>query len=101
MFSRKKIMAVAGLVGGLAVTCTGMAQAHPGSGPGTCTQDPSGDIVCTQQIKGEVPANGVIPHQETCMPVQPTVLPAALGNGTTQFGHRVSCSPTTTVLPAS
>ncbi|MEU3858359.1 hypothetical protein AB0F03_13470 [Streptomyces sp. NPDC028722] len=99
MFSRKKLMAVAGLVGGLAVTCAGLAQAHVGSDPGACTRDESGAIICTQQIKGQVPADGVIPHQETCMPVQPTTLPAATGGGTTQFGPRVTCSPSTTALP--
>ncbi|MFB0617584.1 hypothetical protein [Streptomyces sp. AGS-58] len=99
MFSRKNITAVAGLVGGLTIACAGMAQAHAGSDPGTCTRDQSGAITCTQQIKGEVPPGGVLPHQETCMPVQPATLPAATGNGTTQFGPRVTCGPSTTVLP--
>ncbi|KOV64992.1 hypothetical protein [Streptomyces sp. MMG1121] len=100
MFSRKKIAAVSGLVGGLAVTCIGVAPAHAAASPGTCTRDILGNLSCTQRIKGEVPEGGTLPHQETCHPVEPTRLPAFLGQGVERLGPEVTCSPTTVGVPA-
>ena len=94
MFSRKKIAAVSGLVGGIALTCIGLTPAHA-AGPGTCTRDLLGGLTCTQRIKGVVPESGVLPHQETCKPVEPLRLPAVLGNGTDRLGPEVTCSPAT------
>jgi hypothetical protein len=99
MFSRKKIAAISGLVGGLAVASTGLTHAYAAGGPGTCTRDLLGSVTCTQRIEGELPADGVIPHQENCMPVQPLTLPAALGNGTTRLGPKVTCASTTSGAP--
>lgn len=93
MSSSKKIAAVLALAGGLVVICTGVTQA---AGPGSCNRDLLGNLSCSQHIVGEVPEGGVIPHQETCTPVQPLTLPAAFGNGTTQLGPKVTCSPATT-----
>ncbi|MDX2592859.1 MULTISPECIES: hypothetical protein [Streptomyces] len=100
MFSTKKIAAISGLVGGLVVASTGLAHAYAAANPGTCTRDLLGSVTCTQRITGEIPENGVIPHQENCMPVQPLTLPAALGNGTTRIGPKVSCTSTATGVPA-
>jgi hypothetical protein len=91
MLSRKKIAVVSGLVGGLAVTCAGVAQAYAVGGPGICTRDLQGNVSCIQRIQGELPEDGVIPHQENCMPTQPLTLPAALGNGTMRIGPEVTC----------
>ncbi|MER6028347.1 hypothetical protein [Streptomyces sp. NPDC001851] len=95
MLSRKKIAAVSGLVGGLAVTCAGLAQPYAMAGPGVCTRDIQGNISCIQRIQGELPENGAIPHQENCMPTQPLLLPAALGNGTMRIGPEVTCRSVT------
>ncbi|MFB7506516.1 hypothetical protein [Streptomyces broussonetiae] len=99
MFSRRKIAAVSGLVGGIAVACAGITQAHAAATPGNCTRDLLGTITCTQRIKGEAPDDGAIAHQETCQPVQPLKLPAFLGQGTERLGPNVTCSPTTVGVP--
>ncbi|OLZ65789.1 hypothetical protein AV521_30795 [Streptomyces sp. IMTB 2501] len=92
MLSRKKLAAVSGLVGGLAVTCTGLAQGYAAADPGVCTRDLQGNVTCIQKIQGQIPEDGVIPHQDNCMPMQPITLPAALGNGTIKYGPEVTCS---------
>ncbi|WP_051818736.1 MULTISPECIES: hypothetical protein [Streptomyces] len=99
MFSTKKIVAASGLLGSLIVTCVGASQAYAGSGPGTCTRDLLGGLTCTQRITGEIPEDGVIPHQENCQKVEPLTLPAALGNGQTRLGPEVTCSPATRGVP--
>ncbi|GGS90381.1 hypothetical protein [Streptomyces chromofuscus] len=99
MFSRKKIAVVSVLVGGLAVACAGTSHATVGETSGGCTRDLLGNISCTQRIQGVIPEDGVVPHQETCMPVKPLTLPAAWGTGTTRLGPEVTCSPTTTGAP--
>ncbi|MFC9061252.1 hypothetical protein ACWEDZ_02670 [Streptomyces sp. NPDC005047] len=98
MFSGKKMTAVSVLAGGLAMACAGLAQAqtHAGKGPGACTRDLLGGFTCSQRIQGQLSEDGEIPHQETCTPVQPLTLPAALGQGQLQLGPKVTCSPTTT-----
>ncbi|MFJ4469439.1 hypothetical protein ACIP2X_18370 [Streptomyces sp. NPDC089424] len=96
MSSSKKIAAVLVLAGGLMVTTTGVTHASEVRGPGSCNRDLLGNISCSQHIVGEVPEDGVIPHYETCTPVQPLTLPAAMGNGTTQLGPKVTCNPATT-----
>ncbi|MEW1779141.1 hypothetical protein [Streptomyces sp. NPDC086777] len=93
--SGKKIAAVSGLLGGLAVACAGLVPAYAAAGPGKCTDDLMGNLTCTQRIRGEVPEGGSIPHQETCKPVQPVQLPAVLGQGTERLGPEVTCSPGT------
>ncbi|MFF8949203.1 hypothetical protein ACF09I_10560 [Streptomyces sp. NPDC014940] len=98
MFSRMKFAAVAGLVGGLTVVCAGVTQTFAAGGPTPCAHDLQGNVSCSQRIKGEVPEGGTIPHQETCVPVQPLRLPA-LGAGVTRIGPEVTCSPTTVGVP--
>ncbi|MEW2626044.1 hypothetical protein [Streptomyces sp. NPDC048106] len=97
MFSRKKTVAVFGLVGGLALASAGLA--HAAGDPGTCVRDAQGAITCTQHIEGEIPENGVVPHQENCMPTKPSVLPAALGSGTSRIGPAVTCAPLASRAP--
>ncbi|WP_037814451.1 hypothetical protein [Streptomyces sp. NRRL S-1022] len=99
MFDTKKIVAVSGLLGSLALTCVGAAQAYAASGPGTCTRDLLGTLTCTQRITGEIPEDGVIPHQENCQKVEPLTLPAALGNGQMRLGPEVTCDPATRGVP--
>ncbi|MFE1288561.1 hypothetical protein [Streptomyces sp. NPDC058751] len=99
MFSRKKIAALSGLIGGLAVASTGLTYAHAAAGPGTCTRNAQGDVICVQHIQGKSAERGLIPHQETCLPVQRVTLPAAMGTGSTQIGPQVTCSPTTSGSP--
>ena len=98
MFSRMKIAAVSGLLGGLTVACAGVTPAFAAGGPAPCTPDLQGNISCSQRITGEVPEGGVIPHQETCSPVQPVRLPA-VGAGVTRIGPEVTCAPTTMGVP--
>jgi hypothetical protein len=99
MFSRKRIAALSGLIGGLALTSMGITHAHAAGGPTNCTRSPQGDVTCVQHIEGGSAEHGAIPHQETCMPVQAVTVPAATGNGTTQLGPQVTCSPTTSGAP--
>ncbi|MEU6772670.1 hypothetical protein [Streptomyces sp. NPDC046759] len=99
MFCKKKIAAVSGLIGGLVVTCAGVAQAHPAGVQGGCTRDLLGNVTCVQRIEGEIPEGGSLPHQENCMPTQPLSVPAALGNGAMRIGPQVTCSPTTSGVP--
>jgi hypothetical protein len=101
MFSRKKIAALSGLIGGLAVTSMGITHAHAAGDPASCTRNPQGDVICVQHIEGGTAGRDAIPHQETCMPVQSVTLPAPTGNGTTQLGPRVTCSPATSGAPRS
>jgi hypothetical protein len=99
MFSRKKIVAVSGLVGGLALAFAGLAHAHTAGDPEACVRDLQGNTTCTQHIEGEIPKNGVVPHRESCMPVKPLTLPAALSGGATRLGPEVTCSSTTSGAP--
>lgn len=99
MFSRKQIAAVTGLVGGFAVAAAGLAPAYAAGGPGTCTRDVLGSVTCTQRIEGELAPDGIIPHQESCLPVQPLALPAAAGGGATRVGPEVTCTSTTSGEP--
>ncbi|GHD99117.1 hypothetical protein [Streptomyces alanosinicus] len=92
MLSRKKIAAVSGLLGGLAVTCVGFAHASTAADPGGCKRDLQGGVTCIQRVQGEIPEDGYIPHSDTCTPMQPLTLPAALGNGTIKYGPEVTCS---------
>jgi len=93
MFSRKKIAAVSGLVAGIAASCVGIPQAYAAN-PGTCTNDLLGNLTCTQRIQGSS-EDGALPHQETCKPVQPTMVPAVLGTGMERLGPEVTCNPST------
>jgi hypothetical protein len=105
MFSRKKIAAVSGLLGGLALTCTGVAQVHAAVGPGTCSVDAQGNITCVQRISGEKAEDGgfVLRQAQGCVPMKPFSLPGIplLNNGSTRIGPEVTCLPTTTSAPDS
>nr|WSZ17050.1 hypothetical protein OH837_28950 [Streptomyces canus] len=98
MFSRRKIAALSVLTGSLLMTCVGITQAQAAAGPGTCTRDLFG-FTCTQRITGVIPEDGVIPHQETCKPVEPVTLPAALGNGRARLGPEVTCAAPASTAP--
>lgn len=103
MFSRKKIAAVSGILGGLIVTCVGGTQAYAAGPPGTCGFDPQGNITCVQRTVGHTPeGEGFIVRQSrTCVPTQPLSLPVIpiLNNGRTRIGPEVTCSPNTPPTP--
>ncbi|MGW3359101.1 hypothetical protein ACWDFL_27385 [Streptomyces bungoensis] len=104
MVSRKKMAVVSGLLGGLAVTCAGVAQAHAAAGPGTCTRDLLGNVTCVQRITGETPPGDgfTAPRAQTCLPSEPLTLPTSpLSGGTTQIGPKVTCTGATPVLAAA
>jgi hypothetical protein len=100
MFSRKKIAAVSGLLGGLAVACAGVSQAYAAAGPGTCTPDGQGNITCIQRIVGKAPdGDGYVVRQtQSCVPTQPMSLPVVglLNRGNMRIGPEVTCAPSTT-----
>ncbi|MGV9559902.1 hypothetical protein [Streptomyces sp. NPDC003401] len=93
MFSRKKIAALSALIGGLAAASTGVTPAHAAGDPSNCTRDLQGNTTCVQHVKGEIPENGTIPHQESCLPTSRVTLPAGIDGGTTRIGPQVTCSP--------
>ncbi|MFD7019641.1 hypothetical protein [Streptomyces sp. NPDC059161] len=97
MFSRKKIAAVSGLLGGLAVTCAGASHAFAAAGPGTCTSDSHGNTTCIQRIVGNTPdGDGYVLRQaQGCVPTEPLSLPVVglLNRGNMQIGPQVTCSP--------
>lgn len=99
MFRRKKIAAVSALLGGLAMTCTGITQAHAAGSPGTCAADNEGNITCIQRFAGATPeGGGLVREAQTCVPAQPFTLPGVplLNNGRTRIGPEVTCSPNAT-----
>jgi hypothetical protein len=52
MLSRKKIAAVTGLLGGIALTCAGVVQAY-GDTKDECTRDAQGNVSCVRVQKSE------------------------------------------------
>jgi hypothetical protein len=98
MFSRKKIAAVSALLGGLAMTCTGAAQAHAAGGPALCTTDSQGNVTCIQRFDGMTPQGDryTLRQAQTCVPIEPLTLPAGnlLSHGTTRIGPQVTCAST-------
>jgi hypothetical protein len=105
MFNGKKIAAVSGLLGGLALTFIGGAQAHAAANPGACALDALGNTVCTQRIAGQAP-EGEMPalrRSVTCQPTQPVTLPAPglLSNGQTRIGPHITCTDVTPQAPAA
>ncbi|MEJ8669949.1 hypothetical protein WKI71_20595 [Streptomyces sp. MS1.AVA.1] len=103
MFNGKKIAAVTGLLGGLAMTCLGAGQAHA-AGPGVCSLDSQGNIICTQQVQGQTPEGDgfVVRRSVNCQPTQPLTLPnpGLLSNGQTRIGPHITCAEMAPV-PAS
>jgi len=97
MFSRKKIAAVSGILGGLVVTCTGGAQAYAADTPASCGLDNQGTITCVQRVVGQTPeGDGFIVRQsQSCVPVQPLTLPVIplINSGRTRIGPEVTCAP--------
>ncbi|MFH0519211.1 hypothetical protein ACHBTE_18825 [Streptomyces sp. M41] len=104
MFNGKKIAAVTGLLGGLAMTCIGVTPAQAAASQGTCGLDALGNIVCTQRIVGEMPEGEPVALRRsvTCQPTQPLTLPSPglLGNGQTRIGPHITCADTTPAGPA-
>lgn len=95
MFNGKKIAAVTGLLGGLAMTCLGAGQAHA-AGPGVCSLDNQGNIICTQQLQGQTPEGDgfIVRRSVNCQPTQPLTLPSPglLSNGQTRIGPHITCA---------
>ncbi|MGW4867088.1 hypothetical protein [Streptomyces chartreusis] len=104
MFNGKKFVALSGLLGGLAMTCLGATQAHA-AGPGACTMDPGGNIICTQQVTGQTPEGDGFTLRRTvnCQPTQPLTLPTpgVLSNGQTRIGPHITCADAETPAPVA
>ncbi|MET9973050.1 hypothetical protein ABZZ80_46160 [Streptomyces sp. NPDC006356] len=104
MFNGKRIAAVTGLLGGLAMTCLGAGQAHA-AGPGVCAPDAQGNIVCTQQLQGQTPEGDgfTVRRSMNCQPTKPLTLPTPglLANGQTRIGPHITCSDLTPMAPAA
>ena len=104
MFNGKKIAAVTGLLGGLAMTCLGAGQAHAAAGPGVCSLDAQGNIVCTQQLQGQTPEGDgfTVRRSMNCQPTKPLTLPTPglLANGQTRIGPHITCSDLTPAAAA-
>lgn len=98
MFNGKKIAAVSGLLGGLAMTWIGVTPAHAAANPGNCATDAQGNVVCTQRIVGQIPEGDYIVRRSvTCQPTEPVTLPAPglLSNGQTRIGPHITCKDLT------
>ncbi|MFD5009146.1 hypothetical protein [Streptomyces chartreusis] len=104
MFNGKKFVALTGLLGGLAMTCLGATQAHA-AGPGACTMDPGGNIICTQQVTGQTPEGDGFTLRRTvnCQPTQPLTLPTpgVLSNGQTRIGPHITCADAEAPAPVA
>ncbi|MFI6683137.1 hypothetical protein [Streptomyces sp. NPDC050485] len=97
MFSRKKIAAVSGLLGGLVVTCVGATQAYAAAGTGSCVSDHQGGMSCVQRIVGNTAdGDATLRQSQGCVPTEPLRLPVVglLNRGNMDIGPRVTCSPT-------
>jgi hypothetical protein len=100
MTSRNKIAVISWVIGGLAMTCVGAAQAHGGT-TDECTTDAQGNVVCVKKTENEwtSPDGKLHVHQtQDCTTVsknrldQPAV---AVGQqGVTHIGASVDCSTT-------
>ncbi|KUM72294.1 hypothetical protein [Streptomyces curacoi] len=98
MFNGKKIAAVAGLLGGLAMTCLGVGQAYAAASPLACTTDAQGNTVCTQRLTGETTEGEgfVVRRSMSCQPTQPLTLPAPglMNHGSIKIGPEITCAST-------
>ncbi|MGI5376378.1 hypothetical protein ACQEV2_19385 [Streptomyces sp. CA-251387] len=98
MFNGKKIAAISGLLGGLAMTCIGIGitQAHAAADPPACTTDSQGNTNCTQRIVGQTPEgdNFIVRRSVNCQPTKPVSVPAPglFSNGQTRIGPHITCS---------
>ncbi|WP_274560719.1 hypothetical protein [Streptomyces spiramyceticus] len=102
MFSRKKIVAVSGLLGSLVVTCTCGIQAYAAGTQGTCTVDSQGNTTCIQRTVGTPEGDGFVVRQtQSCVPLQPLSLPVIgiVNKGKKRIGPEVTCAPNTTSAP--
>lgn len=112
MLSRKKIAAVSGLLGGLALACVGVAQANDGKTTNECTTDSGGNVSCVYVQKSETTYTSKdgrthVRQSQNCSVtsesrvVQPE---GSTGQGTTVVGPRIKCgnqtgAPKDVVLP--
>lgn len=99
MFNGKKIAAISGLLGGLAMTCIGVTQAHAAATPASCTTDSQGNTICTQRIVGQTPEGDdfIVRRSVNCQPTKPVTVPAPglFSNGQTRIGPHITCSDMT------
>ncbi|MEU9110308.1 hypothetical protein AB0D04_00605 [Streptomyces sp. NPDC048483] len=103
MFSRKKIVALSGLLGGLAMTYAGATQAYGGGSESDCTRSAVGNRVCVykgQHIYKSKNGRYVIRQAKDCSTIsRQRVLWPENGllnswGGTTKIGPVVNCSNT-------
>ncbi|MEK2475007.1 MULTISPECIES: hypothetical protein [Streptomyces] len=93
MFSRKKIAAVAALMGGLTVACVIAPQAQAADTRGFCTRDVQGNVSCLQKTTSD-DGKYSLTQQQNCQPSSPLQLPThgVLNPGTMLVGPAVTCS---------
>ncbi|MFI7410466.1 hypothetical protein ACIBU0_17570 [Streptomyces sp. NPDC049627] len=105
MFNGKKIAAISGLLGGLAMTCIGVTQANAAADPPACTTDSQGNTHCTQRIVGQTPEgdNFIVRRSVNCQPTKPVSVPAPglFSNGQTRIGPHITCSDLPATGPAA
>jgi hypothetical protein len=101
MLSRKNIAAISGLLGGLALTCVGVAQAYDVQTKDECRTDSQGNVSCVHIQKSETTYTSkdgtVHVHQsQNCSTTSKSrvVQPKSPNgqHGTVVIGPRISCS---------
>ncbi|MFI8301096.1 hypothetical protein ACIGCZ_34805 [Streptomyces nigra] len=102
MFNGKRIVAVSGLLGGLALAGIGAGPAQAAAP--ACALDAQGDIICTQTVTGQTPEGDdfVLRRSVNCQPSKPLTLPApgVLSNGQTRIGPQITCADMNEPAPA-
>jgi hypothetical protein len=100
MLSRKKIAAVTGLLGGLALACVGVAQAYDGATTRECTTDSQGTVSCVHVQKSDTSYTSEdgtthVSQSQNCSVRSKSRVERPEGStgqqGTTEVGSRISC----------
>jgi hypothetical protein len=105
MFSRKKIAAVSGLVGSIAVLYVGGAQAYADDSSGDCKTTAAGETTCvhtSEVVHKNKRGTFVVKQDQKCSTTYRPQLVLADDEmltrpGTTEVGPKVECSNTTPV----
>ncbi|MEU9110321.1 hypothetical protein AB0D04_00670 [Streptomyces sp. NPDC048483] len=103
MFSRNKLAAASGLLGGLVMICAGATEAYAGGSAGTCARDTQGNITCMQRNGGGTGDDGgfALHQAQDCLSTKPLSLPAGglLNKGAMHIGPSVNCSNSNSAPP--
>jgi len=109
MLSRKKIAAVAGLLGGLALACVGVAQANDGETTNECTTDSGGNVSCVYIQRSETTYTSEdgtthVRQAQNCSTTSESRVVQSENtseNATTVVGPRINCGNTTSGAPGA